>query len=172
MIESTGEWSNPEILTVRRVSPPTNIDAFYISDVRRTMVDSGRRLRISVSLSLSWVPPVGFDSLNGYQVILSRNAIGRFVSPSNFPESATALVSVRPIIMLVVAMVSCVYLYTPTQERVFNSTTVTFTNLELNTDTLDEIQLSLHVRTCTCTCPHIINQLLLLCKHTDAYTGQ
>ena len=53
------------------------------------------KLQASLTLSLTWDPPVDFESLSGYEVILSRQAVGRFATPSSISESETATISVR-----------------------------------------------------------------------------
>ena len=88
---SLGEWSNPETLTIQHVPPPTDISVGTATDVRRRV--SGPTIELSVKFKLTWTPPSGLDSFDGYQVILSRQPVSRF-RRSSIPESTTQVISV------------------------------------------------------------------------------
>ena len=80
---SVGEWSEPEILILQRVPPPTNVQITApIRDVSR--IQSGNNLIISgLSIPLTWTPPSDLAEINGYDVIISREAVDqRYAAPS------------------------------------------------------------------------------------------
>ena len=82
--ESAGLWSNPEILTIERVSAPSDIEVVAFGSVNRSLVD--QKLKVSVRVSLEWTPPDDLDSINGYNIILSRQPVSRYYSPSTSDE--------------------------------------------------------------------------------------
>ena len=90
-VESFGEWSIPELLTIQRVPPPEDVWITDFDNVERALVN--QQLKVSVSLSFEWTPPLNFaGSVDRYEVILSRQPVGRFSDGS--VESMTRPVTV------------------------------------------------------------------------------
>ena len=91
-LESAGPWSNPEILTIERVSAPSDIEVVAFGSVIRALVD--QKLKVSVRVSLEWTPPDNLVPIDGYDVILSRQPVSRYYSPSTSDELKMTMVTV------------------------------------------------------------------------------
>ena len=92
-VESFGEWSSPELLTIQRVPPPADVQIRSFDNVEREVDLDNQQLKVSVSLSFEWIPPLNFaGSVDRYEVILSRQPVGRFSDGSD--ESMTRQVTV------------------------------------------------------------------------------
>lgn len=115
---SVGEWSEPETLNFRRVLPPTNIQLVDpIRDVTRTQ--SGNTLVLSgIVVPLEWTLPTDLDSIDGYDVILSRQATNqRFTNPSS-DESQSQTLSVRTCNSLITILLICLWVINPVDELI------------------------------------------------------
>ena len=92
-MESVGAWSNPELLTIQRVPPPSNIQVTSFNNVERVVNTINQNLEVSVTVSLEWMPPFNFDgSIDHYEVILGRRQVSRFYSGSVESVIRTVLV--------------------------------------------------------------------------------
>ena len=96
---TVGEWSEPEVLTLRRVPPPTNIRLKNNAPIRGvTRIQSGNNLMISgLTIPLMWMPPSNFTAINGYEVVVSLNGIDQlYADPTTDFVSTTVRMHTYP----------------------------------------------------------------------------
>ena len=91
-LESAGPWSNAEILTIERVSAPSDIEVVAFGSVNRALVN--QKLKVSIRVSLEWTPPDDLDPIDGYNIILSRQPVSKYYSPSTSDELKMTTVTV------------------------------------------------------------------------------